>query len=88
MAGRYRVTGISTPPYAITTDVPPGEASASQASASQSGAGPLPGHVRVAIIGGGFGGLGAGIRLRQSGRTDFVILERAGSVGGTWRDNT
>ena len=49
---------------------------------------PLPAHVRVAIIGTGFGGLGAAIRLRQAGRTDFVILERADAVGGTWRDNT
>ena len=49
---------------------------------------PLPEHVRVAVIGAGFSGLGAGIRLRQAGRTDFVILERAASVGGTWRDNT
>src|SRR5262245_11551079 len=49
---------------------------------------PVPEHVRVAIIGAGFGGLGAGIRLRQAGMTDFVILERAASVGGTWRDNT
>ncbi len=48
----------------------------------------LPAHVRVAIIGAGFGGLGAGIRLRKAGVTDFVILERAASVGGTWRDNT
>lgn len=52
------------------------------------GADSLPGHVRVAIIGAGFGGLGAGIRLRKVGLTDFIILERAGSVGGTWRDNT
>ena len=48
----------------------------------------VPEHVRVAIIGAGFGGLGAGVRLRQAGMTDFVILERAASVGGTWRDNT
>jgi cation diffusion facilitator CzcD-associated flavoprotein CzcO len=48
----------------------------------------LPGHVRVAIIGAGFGGLGAGIRLRNAGLTSFVILERADSVGGTWRDNS
>ncbi|MFF4217587.1 flavin-containing monooxygenase [Streptomyces nondiastaticus] len=45
-------------------------------------------HVRVAVIGSGFGGLGAAIRLRREGITDFVVLERAGSVGGTWRDNT
>ncbi|GJF28069.1 Baeyer-Villiger monooxygenase [Kitasatospora sp. NE20-6] len=45
-------------------------------------------HVRVAVIGSGFGGLGAGVRLRRAGITDFVILERAASVGGTWRDNS
>ncbi|MFF8846725.1 flavin-containing monooxygenase [Streptomyces sp. NPDC015127] len=44
-------------------------------------------HVRVAVIGSGFGGLGAAIRLRREGITDFVVLERADSVGGTWRDN-
>ncbi|MFF9393499.1 flavin-containing monooxygenase [Streptomyces griseoluteus] len=45
-------------------------------------------HVRVAVIGSGFGGLGAAVRLRREGITDFVVLERAGSVGGTWRDNS
>ncbi|MFK4866504.1 flavin-containing monooxygenase [Streptomyces sp. CSMPJR101] len=45
-------------------------------------------HVRVAVVGSGFGGLGAAVRLRREGVTDFVVLERAGSVGGTWRDNS
>ncbi|HLJ08838.1 MAG TPA: NAD(P)-binding protein, partial [Acidimicrobiia bacterium] len=27
-------------------------------------------------------------RLKQAGIEDFVVLERAGEVGGTWRDNT
>ncbi|MEO3750431.1 NAD(P)/FAD-dependent oxidoreductase [Streptomyces sp. B6B3] len=45
-------------------------------------------HVRVAVIGSGFGGLGAAVRLRRMGITDFVVLERASAVGGTWRDNT
>ncbi|MGK5637671.1 flavin-containing monooxygenase [Streptomyces sp. URMC 126] len=45
-------------------------------------------HVRVAVIGSGFGGLGAAVRLRREGVTDFVVLERAGAIGGTWRDNT
>ncbi|MFG2307715.1 flavin-containing monooxygenase [Streptomyces sp. NPDC048566] len=45
-------------------------------------------HVRVAVIGSGFGGLGAAVRLRREGVTDFVVLERAGGVGGTWRDNS
>ncbi|MGF1430674.1 flavin-containing monooxygenase [Kitasatospora sp. LaBMicrA B282] len=45
-------------------------------------------HVAVAVIGSGFGGIGAGVRLRRAGITDFVILERGDSVGGTWRDNS
>ncbi|MGP4112171.1 flavin-containing monooxygenase [Streptomyces sp. 4N509B] len=45
-------------------------------------------HVRVAVIGAGFGGLGAALRLRRVGVTDVAVLERADSVGGTWRDNT
>jgi len=43
--------------------------------------------VQVAIIGAGFGGLGCGIRLRQNGRDDFVIFERAAGIGGTWWAN-
>jgi cation diffusion facilitator CzcD-associated flavoprotein CzcO len=45
-------------------------------------------HDRIAIVGSGFAGLGLAIRLKQAGIEDFVILERAGDVGGTWRDNT
>jgi cation diffusion facilitator CzcD-associated flavoprotein CzcO len=45
-------------------------------------------RVGVAIVGAGFAGLGMAIALRKSGRHDFVVLERAASVGGTWRDNT
>jgi cation diffusion facilitator CzcD-associated flavoprotein CzcO len=45
-------------------------------------------HVRVAIVGSGFSGLGMAIRLRRAGIEDFVILERADDVGGTWRDNS
>jgi cation diffusion facilitator CzcD-associated flavoprotein CzcO len=60
--------------------------------APANGAGPHGGeptrHVRVAIIGSGFSGLGMAIRLLQQGIDDFVVLERADEVGGTWRDNT
>lgn len=42
----------------------------------------------VAVIGGGFAGLGAAIRLKQRGIENFVILERDTALGGTWRDNT
>ncbi len=44
-------------------------------------------EVRVAIIGSGFAGLGMAIALRRRGEHDFVVLERADDVGGTWRDN-
>ncbi|GAB3671690.1 flavin-containing monooxygenase [Salinisphaera aquimarina] len=42
----------------------------------------------VIVIGAGFSGINAGIRLRAEGIEDFLILERADDVGGTWRDNT
>jgi cation diffusion facilitator CzcD-associated flavoprotein CzcO len=42
----------------------------------------------IAIVGTGFAGLGLAIRLKQQGESDFVVLERAADVGGTWRDNT
>jgi cation diffusion facilitator CzcD-associated flavoprotein CzcO len=45
-------------------------------------------EVRVAIVGTGFSGLGMAIRLKRAGIQDFVLLERAEDVGGTWRDNT
>lgn len=44
----------------------------------------LPQHVRVAVVGAGFGGIGTAIRLLQEGRDDFVVIERAEEVGGTW----
>ncbi|TDU31071.1 cation diffusion facilitator CzcD-associated flavoprotein CzcO [Panacagrimonas perspica] len=39
------------------------------------------------IVGTGFAGLGMAIKLKEEGQDDFVILERAADVGGTWRDN-
>lgn len=42
----------------------------------------------VVIIGSGFGGIGMAIRLGMAGVRDVVILEKAGELGGTWRDNT
>jgi cation diffusion facilitator CzcD-associated flavoprotein CzcO len=40
------------------------------------------------VVGAGFSGLCAGIQLKQAGIDDFVILEKADRVGGTWRENT
>ncbi len=44
--------------------------------------------ISTAIIGAGFAGIGAAIRLKDQGITDFEIFERGTRVGGTWRDNT
>jgi cation diffusion facilitator CzcD-associated flavoprotein CzcO len=42
----------------------------------------------IVIVGTGFSGMGMAMKLRESGRTDFVVIEKADDVGGTWRDNT
>ena len=44
-------------------------------------------HHDIAVIGSGFSGLGMAIGLRREGYEDFVVLERAETLGGTWRDN-
>jgi cyclohexanone monooxygenase len=45
---------------------------------------PLTDEVGVVVIGGGFGGLLAGARLREAGIGDLRIVEKAGDFGGTW----
>ncbi|PRY11657.1 putative NAD(P)-binding protein [Pontibacter ummariensis] len=42
---------------------------------------------QVRIVGAGFAGLTAALRLKKSGRNSFVLFERATEVGGTWREN-
>ena len=44
-------------------------------------------HSKIILIGAGFAGVGMGIQLKRTGRDDFLIIERAEDVGGTWRDN-
>jgi cation diffusion facilitator CzcD-associated flavoprotein CzcO len=56
-------------------------------SAPSTGHTTAPRH-RIIIVGTGFSGLCMGVKLREAGEDDFIILERAGEVGGTWRDNT
>jgi cation diffusion facilitator CzcD-associated flavoprotein CzcO len=46
-----------------------------------------PVHVRALIIGTGFSGLGMAIALQKQG-VEFVIVEKADEVGGTWRENS
>ena len=43
---------------------------------------------RFAIIGAGMSGILTAIKLKQRGIRDFAIYEKAGGLGGTWRDNT
>src|SRR5579883_1799178 len=45
---------------------------------------PLNEEVEVLIVGGGFGGLLAGARLREAGINDLRIIEKGGDFGGTW----
>ena len=45
---------------------------------------PLFDKVEVVVIGGGFGGLLAGARLREAGVEDIRMIERGGDFGGTW----
>jgi cation diffusion facilitator CzcD-associated flavoprotein CzcO len=73
--GRWRLSGTGTPPFPLA------ETPAEPVPA-------LPAEVGVAIVGTGFGGIGAAIKLREAGFDDLLLLERAGSVGGTWQANT
>jgi len=45
---------------------------------------PLMDEVEVAVIGGGFGGLLVGARLREAGIKDIRLIEKGGDFGGTW----
>lgn len=50
------------------------------------GAGAESAH--VVVVGAGLSGICAAAMLRRAGIEDFVVLDRADDVGGTWRDNT
>ena len=45
---------------------------------------PLTDEVEVVVVGGGFGGLLAGARLREAGVSDIRMIEKGGDFGGTW----
>ncbi len=47
-----------------------------------------PKDTSFVIIGSGLSGVLMAIRLREAGFANFTILEKAGEMGGTWRDNT
>lgn len=52
-----------------------------------SATGELPAHAEVLVVGAGFAGIAAAVKLRAAGFEDLVVIERAAAVGGTWRDN-
>ena len=45
---------------------------------------PIAEEIDVAIVGGGFGGMLAAVRLEQAGFGNFRIFEKGGDFGGTW----
>ncbi len=42
----------------------------------------------AAVIGGGFGGIGTAIKLRERGVDDLLLFERGERIGGVWQHNT
>src|SRR4029079_2750061 len=42
----------------------------------------------IAVVGGGFGGVGAAVMLRRAGYDDVTVFERGARVGGVWHHNT
>ncbi|HET9143241.1 NAD(P)/FAD-dependent oxidoreductase [Actinophytocola sp.] len=49
---------------------------------------PATGQPSVLIVGTGFGGVGVAIELKRAGFGDITLLEKAGDIGGVWRENT
>lgn len=47
----------------------------------------MPAQYDAAIIGAGFGGIGAAIQLGRLGYDNLIILERESDLGGTWHVN-
>jgi hypothetical protein len=45
------------------------------------------GVLDVLIVGAGFSGLGMAIKLLQQGNKDFLVIEKADDIGGTWYAN-
>ncbi len=66
------------------TSIPPGPLPPAPPAPRGSPASPWP----VLIIGTGFGGLAMAIALRGAGEDGVLLLEKAGDVGGVWRENT
>src|SRR3990170_1743761 len=46
------------------------------------------GDPSIAVVGGGFGGIGAAVMLRRAGYADVTVFERGERIGGVWHHNT
>ncbi|MBO2453874.1 NAD(P)/FAD-dependent oxidoreductase [Actinomadura barringtoniae] len=57
-------------------------------TSSRTSPGAAPREPSIAIVGSGFSGIGLAIGLKKAGFTDITIYEKAGGLGGVWRDNT
>ncbi|WP_077035810.1 NAD(P)/FAD-dependent oxidoreductase [Pelomonas sp. KK5] len=44
--------------------------------------------LRIAVIGAGMAGILAAIRLKEAGKHEVVVYEKAARIGGTWRENS
>ena len=44
-------------------------------------------YVDHLIVGTGFSGIAMAVKLKESGINDFVVIEKADSIGGAWREN-
>jgi cation diffusion facilitator CzcD-associated flavoprotein CzcO len=56
---------------------------------SSNGGGADRGHpLSVAVVGGGFGGVGAAVMLRDAGYHDVIVFEKGERIGGVWHHNT
>ena len=42
----------------------------------------------IAVVGGGFGGVGAAVMLKREGYEDVTVFEKGERVGGVWQHNT
>lgn len=48
----------------------------------------MSGRPSVAVVGGGFGGVGAAVMLDRAGYEDVTVFEKGERVGGVWHHNT
>lgn len=73
----------------LTESIPPAWEGSTNVLDDESSPSEMPvRHAHVVVLGTGFSGLGMAIGLKRRGYNDFVVLEKAASPGGTWRDNT